>query len=45
MGNLFRLQERLYNTPHLVTQESFDQVLNYLSARNSAEYAQPDLVL
>lgn len=31
---LLRLTERLYNTPHLVTQESLDNILTYLNDRN-----------
>lgn len=32
---LLRLTERLYNTPHLVTQESLDNILAFLNNRNN----------
>jgi len=32
---LFRLSQSIWNKPHLITQESFNVVLDYLAARNS----------
>ncbi len=32
---LLRLTEKLYNTPHLVTQESLDNILTFLKERNT----------
>lgn len=33
--NLIYLSSKVYNTPHLITQEQFTPILNYLSNRNS----------
>lgn len=35
---LWRLQESLYNSPQLITQEAFNPILDYLSSRNSADF-------
>lgn len=35
---LLRLQESLYNTPQLITQESFNPILDYLSHRNAPDF-------
>lgn len=32
--SLFRLSSKIYNTPHLITPQAFDVVLNYLDHRN-----------
>lgn len=32
---LLRITEKLYNTPHLISQASFNSILEYLEARNS----------
>ena len=32
--SLLRLSSKIYNTPHLITPQAFDVVLNYLDARN-----------
>lgn len=39
--SLIRLQESLYNTPHLITPEAFAPILDYLSYRNSPEFILP----
>lgn len=36
---LIRLTEKLYNTPHLISPHSFDNVLEYLEKRNNGELA------
>jgi ClpP class serine protease len=33
--SLFRLTQKVYNTPHLITPEAFTVILDYLDARNS----------
>jgi ClpP class serine protease len=33
--SLFRLTQKVYNTPHLITPEAFGVILDYLEARNS----------
>lgn len=33
--SLFRLRQRVYNTPHLITPQSFNVILDYLDARTS----------
>lgn len=33
--SLFRLTQKVYNTPHLITPEAFGVILDYLDARNS----------
>lgn len=35
--SLFRLTSRVYNTPHLITPQAFNVILNYLDARNLSE--------
>lgn len=40
--SLIRLQESLYNTPHLITPEAFAPILDYLSYRNSPEFVLPE---
>ena len=32
---LFRLTQKLYGVPHLVSQQSFENITSYLSLRNS----------
>lgn len=32
---LFRLQSKIYNTPHLITAEAFNVILDYIDQRNS----------
>lgn len=34
--SLFRLTSRVYNTPHLITAQSFNVILDYLDQRNAA---------
>lgn len=36
MGSLIRLTSKLHNTPHLITQDYFNKVLDYLDARNDS---------
>lgn len=36
--SLIRLQESLYNTPHLITAEAFAPILEYVSLRNNPEF-------
>lgn len=37
--NLFRLRSKIYNTPHLITSEAFNVILDYIDYRNSDDYA------
>lgn len=39
---LFRLTQKLYNSPHLVTQASFENITNYLNSRNFKMYDEWD---
>lgn len=34
--SLFRLTQRVYNTPHLITPQAFNVILDYLDTRNTA---------
>ena len=34
--SLFRLTQRVYNTPHLITPQAFNTILDYLETRNTA---------
>lgn len=36
--SLFRLTQKVYNTPHLITQEAFNVILDYLDYRNSEKF-------
>ncbi len=44
--SLFRLVSKIHNTPHLITPEAFNVVLDYLDRRNSPtfemDYSEPD---
>lgn len=35
---LIRLTEKLYNTPHLITDSSIDRIVSYLEDRNSGVF-------
>lgn len=39
---IFRLLESLYNTPHLITQDGFDVILQYLNYRNTSDFLMGD---
>jgi len=39
--SLIRLQESVYNTPHLITPDSLAPILDYLALRNSPEFVLP----
>jgi ClpP class serine protease len=40
--SLLRLTSKIYNTPHLITTDSFNVILDYLDKRNSATFEMPD---
>lgn len=39
---LLRFSHRLYNTPHLIDEPSFDAIFNYLNSRNSGDFLAKD---